>query len=350
MRRIVSVVLALVAMLVSGATSASANPGSGLGGTTAAGYSAKAVTFSGDAAPSGGGTIPVYAPATCWWEPSQLALFVGNANIDMSNPDQIESWYMNEMPKIMTGTFAIGRAQFGDWSTWKPILDKMRAGEKLTAYKPVCRQDAPACALVGFAGVALPPGRLGGTCGMNLGIRFFPTGAEPAPQIAPADLAQVASDNMDIPDPVVDRNPKVTALTGATLVSLPTWFWVTDPTSVGGAEGTRTIRAEVGGVWAQVVARTEGLHLSSPAGGKDCGPGQALTHYAMGVNESSACTVPFTRSSVGYPTGFPVDASTSWSAEWTGSGNTGGALAALQRGSVVDVPVAEVQTLVTDAG
>jgi hypothetical protein len=208
----------------------------------------------------------------------------------------------------------------------------------------------PGCPLNAFSGIALPPNAYVPECGLALGIGFFATGAPPEPQIAPADLAQVASDNMDIPDPVVDRNPKVTALTGATLVSLPTWFWVTDPTSVGGAAGTRTIRAQVDGVWAQVVASTKGLHLTSPAGGKDCGPGQALTHYALGVNESSACTLPFSRSSVGYPVGFPVDASTSWSAEWTGSGNTGGTLAALQRGSVVDVPVAEVQTLVTDAG
>jgi hypothetical protein len=348
MRRIVSVVVALVAMLVSGATSASANPGSGLGGTTSDGYSAKAVTFSGEAAPSGGGVIPVYPPVTCWWEPSQLPQLVGNANIDMSNPDQIESWYMNEMPKLVTGTFAVYRAQYGDWSTWKPILDKMRAGEKFTAYKSACRPGTPDCVHVAFAGLALayPPDG----CGMAMSIKFFATGTAPDPLVAPADLAQVASDHMDIPDPVVDRNPKVTALTGATLVSLPTWFWVTDPTSVGGAAGTRTIRAEVGGVWAQVVASTKGLHLTSPAGGKDCGPGQAITHYALGVNESSACTLPFSRSSVGYPVGFPVDASTSWSAEWTGSGNTGGTLAALQRGSVVDVPVAEVQTLVTDAG
>jgi hypothetical protein len=156
---------------------------------------------------------------------------------------------------------------------------------------------------------------------------------------------------MHIPDPQVDRNPKVTALAEATLVSLPTWFWVTDATSVGGTAGTRTIRAEIGAVWAEVVASTDGLHLSSPANkDRTCGPDKALTHYATGVSESSACTVSFVRSSVGYPSGFPVDASTSWSATWTGSGNTGGALAALQRGSVVDVPVAEVQTIVTDAG
>jgi hypothetical protein len=350
MRRILSVVLALVAMLVSGATSASATPGDGIGGTTSDGYSAKAVTFSGDAAPSGGGAIPVYAPATCWWEPAQLSRLDGSY-ADPTNADQLETWYKVDLPALINASFVIYREGYGDWTSWQPSLDKIRAGQKITAYTPHCRDGAPGCPLNAFSGIAVPPvAGLTDECGVAIGIGFFVTGNPPPAQVDPADLAQVASKNMDIPDPVVDRNPKVTALTGATLVSLPTWFWVTDPTSVGGAAGTRTIRAEVDGVWAEVVASTDGLHLTSPAGGKDCGPGQALTHYAMGVNESSACTVSFARSSVGYPIGFPVDASTSWSAEWTGSGNTGGALAALQRGSVVDVPVAEVQTLVTDAG
>jgi hypothetical protein len=292
-------------------------------------------------------SVPV--PATCWWEPAQLSIGDGSTYIDPSNADQIEAWYKNELPRI-NGSFSSARLAYGDTSMFKPILDKMRAGGKFMAYQPSCRQDAPACALIGFSSLAVPPGPTAGPCGMPMLINFFPTGAPPAPQIAPADLAQVASDQMEIPKPLVDRNPKVTALGGGTLVGLPTWFWVTDPTSVGGATGTRSIRAEVGGVWAVVAARTDGLHLSSPGGGEGCGPDQALTHYARGVSESSACTVSFARSSVDYSNGFPVDASTSWSAVWNGSGNTGGTLASLQRGTVVDVPVAEVQTIVTSAG
>jgi len=348
MGRIVSMVFVVAAMVVSGATSAFAGPGSGNGGSTGGGYSVTAISFSGDAAPRSGGAVSAGVPATCWWEPAQLYLF-DTSPIDMTDPDELESWYLNELPKHTAGSFTMGRVAYGDLSLWRSVLDKMRAGVKITAYQPSCRQDAPQCALVGFAGTALPPG-IGGPCGMNVAIGFFPTGNPPAPRIAPADLAEAARDEMNIPLPQVDRNPKVTALSGATLVGLPTWFWVTDPTSVGGTTGNRTIRAEVAGVWAEVVASTGGLSLSSPAGGQRCGPGQALTHYARGVTESSACTVSFRASSVGYPDGFPVDASTSWSATWTGSGNTGGTLTPLQRGTVVVVPVAEVQTLVTSAG
>ena len=349
MRRIVSVVLALVVILVYGASSASASPGGGNGGTNqGAGYSVTAVSFSGDAAPGGGGTFPVGVPVTCWWEPAQLSMADGSY-IDPTNPAELEAWYTYAMP-AMNGTFAIGRVTYGDFASWKPALDKMRAGQKITAYSPTCRQDAPDCALIGFSGVALPPiAGVTGECGISVGIGFFTTGDPPAPQVAPADLAQVAHDQMQIPEPLVDRNPKVTALAGATLVGLPTWFWVTDPASIGGAAGTRTIRAEVRGVWAEVVARTDGLHLTSPAGGANCGPDTALTAYARGVDEGAACTVSFSGASVGYPAGYPVDASTVWTAAWTGSGNTGGNLASLLRGTSVDVPVAESQTVVTGA-
>jgi hypothetical protein len=347
MRRLASLILVVAAMLVSGATTAFAAPPGGNGGITSDGYQVVAVSFSGSAASGGGGVISLPVPATCWWGPAELSTAAGY--IDPTNADQIEAWFKDTLP-LTNGTAAPGRAQYGDLARWKPVLDKMRAGEKFMAFQPNCRQDAPACALVGFGGMALPPGPFTTACGMAMSIDFFPTTDPPAPQIAPADLAQVARDEMEIPKPLVDRNPKVTALGGGTLVSLPTWFWVTDPTSVGGTAGTRTIRAEVDGVWAQVVANTRGLILSSPAGGADCPPAKALTRYAAGVSEASACTVPFARSSVGYSAGFPVDASTSWSATWTGSGNTSGTLASLQRGTVFDVPVAEVQTIVTDAG
>jgi hypothetical protein len=310
-------------------------------GTDADGFIVEAaVHFSGDAAPGGGGVVTVPVPATCWWRGAQLSRMDGS-RIDPNDPDEIESWFKVDLPKQLE----YQGVAYGDLSKWQPSLDKMRAGEKITAYEPRCREDAPNCTIGQFA----PQVGVHGPCLPAIGIGFFPTGNLPVAQVAPADLALAAQDRMNIPDPQVERNPKVTALAGATLVGLPTWFWVTDPTSVGGAAGTRTIRAEVGPVWAEVVARTDGLQLSSPAGGDRCGPDRALTRYRRGVDESAACTVSFAAASVGYPDGYPVDASTAWTATWTGSGNTGGALAPLQRGTVVNVPVAESQTVVTDA-
>jgi hypothetical protein len=102
-----------------------------------------------------------------------------------------------------------------------------------------------------------------------------------------------------------------------------------------------------GPTWAQVVATTTGLRLSSPAGAASCTPGQARTAWRQGTPESSACTLAFTKASVRYPAGYPVTATTRWTADWTGSGATSGTLDPLTRTWVGNVPVAEVQTIVT---
>jgi hypothetical protein len=157
----------------------------------------------------------------------------------------------------------------------------------------------------------------------------------------------VAHDLMEIPAPQIDRNPKIDAPGAPTLVGLPTWFWVTNPASVGGENGTRTIRAELGAVWAQVLAKTGGLGLASPAGSTTCAPERAAVEYGRKVPESSGCTVEFSQASVRYPKGFPVTATTDWQATWTGSGGAAGALDPLQRQTTTNVPVAEVQNVVT---
>jgi hypothetical protein len=90
------------------------------------------------------------------------------------------------------------------------------------------------------------------------------------------------------------------------------------------------------------------LNLNSPVGSTSCGPDRARTAYADGVAENAACTVSFARASVAQGTaGWPVTASTNWQADWTGSGGTGGGLEPLARQVVTQVPVAEVQNIVT---
>jgi hypothetical protein len=72
----------------------------------------------------------------------------------------------------------------------------------------------------------------------------------------------------------------------------------------------------------------------------------ATQAYTSGANDASGCTVSFSAASVAYPAGYPVDASTAWTATWTGSGGTGGDLEGLARNAAVYVPVAESQALV----
>ncbi|WP_088287931.1 hypothetical protein [Kineosporia sp. A_224] len=185
--------------------------------------------------------------------------------------------------------------------------------------------------------------------------RAFAVGTPtPPPLVAPEALAEAARDVMVLPLPDVERNPKTTGagLAGATFVNLPTWFWVTDPAAVGGATGRRTIRAEVAGgaVWAEVVATTQGLVITSPAGATSCPPTTATQVWSPGTDDTSGCTVAFERASVGYANGYPVTAATTWDATWTGSGGTGGTLPALARQTVTQVPVAESQAIVTTTG
>jgi len=173
----------------------------------------------------------------------------------------------------------------------------------------------------------------------------------PAPRVEPEQLAEAAREVMVLPLPEVTRNPETTGtgLVGATFVNLPTWFWVDDPAAVGGATGTRTIRAEVAGgaVWAEVVAATRGLQVASPAGATICPPGRATTRWRPGAADSDGCTLTFERASTAYASGYPVTTSTTWHATWTGSDGTGGTLPVLNRETVTQVPVAESQAVVT---
>ena len=305
------------------------------------GYTAVAVHFTGDGAPGGGGSAVVRMPASCWWER------VTYGGIQQDNPASWPGWWDSQASmysgfgsEVAAGYFGMGpRSMYEDASVSPNAAT-------LTLYSIHCRESSMTCdgTLLSYAGTG--PVYSAGGCGIPVTHRFF-AGATPQPAVEPQDLAQVARDHMVIPDPVSERNPKLNLTGGGTLVSLPTWFWVTNPDAVGASTGgTRTIRAQAGPAWAQVVARTSGMSISSPAGGTSCSPDRAVQVYSPGAADSSGCTVAFEAASVRYANGFPVDLSTSWSATWTGSGGTGGALPGLSRTVTVNVPVAESQAVV----
>lgn len=298
------------------------------------GYTATAkVRFSGDAAPSGGSVQEVQVKAACWYERSPGAGFGGSAY----DPDDAATVLKAYEAMAATGA---------DMSELPPknIIDEavaaQAAGKTRTLLWFVCadfsKQQAawnePGRQIYAFSGDGLPP---------------------PPPVIDPEELAKKAQEMMVIPPPTVERNPKIDAQGGGTLVGLGTWFWVTNPESVGGADGTKSIRAEVIGtpVYAQVTAKTGGLSVNSPAGGASCPPVVATRAYSAGASDSGGCTVAFSRASVGLPGGYAVVASTDWTASWTGltqgGATRGGALPPLQFATTVNVPVAETQALVT---
>jgi hypothetical protein len=110
------------------------------------------------------------------------------------------------------------------------------------------------------------------------------------------------------------------------------------------------VRAEAGNVWAQVDATSTGVDIASDAGTASCTPRQAATPYVHGTSETSACTLVFIKASVAHPDGWPVTITANWHLGWTGYGNTGADLGIQPHTWTTNVPVAEVQTIVTSGG
>lgn len=336
--------LALAAALMASAVGTPAFAGAGDGGDgssgsgTGNGFQAVAIHFSGEAAPGGqgGSTIRVRVQASCWWR---------TADGPYTDPVAYLDYYDNVMS---SGAPWYARAAYGDRAQYERAAAAAAEGDELHWYSAYCKDQDD---YVDYTG---RPVTINGTT-LAVTYRAFAVGAGgvnlPPPQVEPESLAEAAREVMVLPLPEVSRNPETTTagLAGATFVNLPTWFWVDDPAAVGGGDGQRAIRAEVAGgaVWAEVVATTQGLRVSSPAGATTCPPAVATRRWSTGADDADGCTVAFERASVAYPSGYPVTTSTTWEATWTGSGGTGGTLAPLAREAVTQVPVAESQAVIT---
>lgn len=296
-----------------------------------------AVSFTGEAAPGGGGTRMVRVAPICWWQPAAGPYTDAVASL---------AWY-----DVVTGGLQTRGviSEYGPRRIWKDAADAEAAGTADTSwYRAYCKDPKDYERYDAGDSEGVDPILGNPENFVTYYYRAFAAGAAvPAPLVDPEELARVARDLMVIPVPETDRNPKIQSAGAPTLVGLPTWFWVTNPEAVGGEDGNRDITATLGDVFATVTAETGGLNLTSPAGGQNCAPSRALVKYRAGASEASACTVQFTRASVAYPKGYPVAASTNWGATWVGSGGTGGTLDDLARDFVANVPVAEVQNIVT---
>ncbi|WP_166355426.1 hypothetical protein [Phytoactinopolyspora limicola] len=319
-------------------------PGGG-GDSDGDGYTvAVSVDLSGDGAPGGGGSYTVHVPPVCWWVPLDLAA-MGWADIDPSDPGAIKEYVTENILPGYTGHAASGRHAWPDVDVFDEAIERYENGDSITWYQIASESpDAKPC--------SPHVHDVSDDLGNEIPVRytFFVTGSQPEPVIDPEDLAEAARDVMVIDEPEVDRNPKMAGSSaGATLVNIATWFWVTNPDSVGGPDGERTIRADVAGgdVWAEVTARTGGLSIASPSGSVFCEPSLALIEWG---DADEGCTVTFRRASIGYANGYPVTASTEWSATWEGQTQdgdaVGGELDPLSRDSEVFVPVAEIQSIV----
>jgi len=303
------------------------------------------ITYTGDVKGSGGGSggsrvVEAPVPVKCWWAPA--ASFY-------RDPRAMYDFYMDLLDSHSTSQYASER--MGSPQDYQDVIDKAAAGQKYYWYRASCRDDAD---LAGFTHDSIGS--------VNV-LKAFPVrdgeARVPVPRVDPEQVAVRAFEVLDLVDPVLDRNPRAGGGTGAgwTVVNVPTWFWVTNARALGGPEGTRTVTAQVeqpGGRVLRVVltARTRGLALSSPAAGSvSCPPARAAVAWARGLEDSRGCTLQFRRASVGHPDGYPVTASVTWNATWTSPQDP--VEHPVPDGTrtlttTVPVPVAEIQTLVTE--
>ncbi|MFM9442594.1 hypothetical protein [Streptomyces acidiscabies] len=160
-------------------------------------------------------------------------------------------------------------------------------------------------------------------------------GGPPLP--SPAQLAQVAREQLRLPSPRVEASPA-----GEQLVNLPTWLWLDR-----GGWGVVSATASVPGVSVTAVARPVSVEWVMGDGSTvTCtGPG---TPYNAGVNPgapSPDCGHTYRMSSAGRPGGvYAVSATVHWTVAWSGAGQSG-VFPGLTTTSTADFPVAESQAL-----
>lgn len=319
------------------------------GSTSGDGFGLQAVTVTvrgGAGDPVSGGTLSVSVPPMCWWEPFNLEN-LGFFDIDPSDPDYMSQFLSNDGTSNAGGSFAAS-----DMGWPSPGYMAAHTGPQWTWY---VLSSAPGvnCADEGFtpSGGQGPEGWNPGSGAMPVRYAAF-QGAPPPPAVDVDDVVEAVWDaaSAEVEAPDLDRNPKAADLGGASLVNLPTWFWVRNVQGALAEDGRIHLEIALPGtpVQATLDAATDGVQVTSPAGAVQCSVPQATTHWSATAAATDACSFSFDRPNRG---GWPVTAQTTWTGTWQGTdrnGPTGGQLEALTTSATVDVPVAESQTLVTD--
>ncbi|MEO7060083.1 MAG: hypothetical protein ABI083_10205 [Lapillicoccus sp.] len=312
--------------------------GAGGGGGTQGGYQAVAFDFRQVGGAGGGGHTVESMPSRCWWSVSPMIL----NGVDVSaDPSQWLAW------RAATDAGS-GDQKLIHLDQLQKAITAAATNPALRLYRAACRDGLPCVETARYVLGDISAYTNSEACNRTSNENFYPQGAPPQPSVDPRELALKAVEHLNIPNPLVDRNPLVGALGGATLVDLPTWFWVRDDNALAASsDGRLEIIATAGRVQVMVTATTVGLTLASEAGGSQCSIAQATTAFGGADAGADPCAIEFRAASVGRPAGFAVTASSSWTATWLANDGTSGALVALGRVAVTQVPVAETQALVS---
>jgi hypothetical protein len=353
---VTGVVTALAAAALGVAAAAPAQADTVGGGVDGGGAFAEAsivVTVKGGGGQSYGRRVSV--PATCWWQPFTLSAGYGAPPVDPDDPESVQA-YFDYVAPFLSGHAAGGRLELPTGDYMADIVRRIAAGEELTFYEAKCVPGKNAVS------EGLIP-KSGTWQGVDFGVRFqaFPPGQVPDPVVPAEVLAQLAREELLFDAPEIEYNPKLANGGGASLVGVPTWFWVDNADEAlapgGRAEATATAGVEGQGPFstATVFAENTGLTVSSPGlegGGKTCLYPLYTQAYRPGAADANACTQPFEAASVGQGAGWPVQAETNWTVRWEGveaNGNEVGEDGLTLLNPTVgnaDIPVAESQAVV----
>lgn len=160
-------------------------------------------------------------------------------------------------------------------------------------------------------------------------------GADPLP--APAQLAQVAREQLRLPSPRIQASPA-----DEQLVNLPTWLWLER-----GGWGAVSATASVPGVSVTAVARPTSVDWTMGDGHSvTCtGPGTPYGASASPKSPSPDCGYTYRTTSAGRPdSAFAVSATVHWTVTWAGAGQSG-VFPGMTTTSDADFRVAESQAL-----
>jgi hypothetical protein len=316
-----------------------------------------------DGGGTAGGTVTGRVPADCWWERVPIGTRLpGDPPLDAADPatvaaavERVQRRLLDlTAPHVDTALYHVFAAEgLPPEAQIRDVVLRTAAGADISWYAPRC---VPGRDPLGTG--LLDPFR--SYLGVPIARSFqpFAAGEVPPPAVHPLTLAEVAREALPVEAPAVDRNPRIPGQ-DATLVHLPTWFWVTNgqPAVAAATGGVRTATAVAarGAAGPPVTATVRadvgrGLTITSPAGDTVCSPARAVVRWSPTADENAACTLTFRRASVGRPGGWPVELATTWSVTWTGvtadGVEVGGELAPLTRSTDVLVPVAEAQAVV----
>lgn len=159
----------------------------------------------------------------------------------------------------------------------------------------------------------------------------------------PAVLADQAIESMNLRAGEIAVNPQVGAQ-DMTIVGVPTWLWVADPGE--STTGPITRSASAGGVTVTATGRLDRVVWSMGDGTTvTCAGGGTPYLAGHGDAPSPDCGHTYRRSSAHRPDEeYPLSATSYWTVEWAGGGQTGSVDLELTRATTVRV--GEVQVLV----